>query len=133
VTTPPAYTLARPSFPFPALAAFAGEGTLGRAREVGLALFMVARLARGMLPAAELPAPVRAARAAAARSWLASLALPAAGRVPLARAVDATGGEDRAAVAAALRHLLATVGARLDAAAAAELQLLAAALASEGP
>lgn len=129
MTTLPPYALARPAFPFPALAAYAGRGTLGHAREVGLALFMVARLARGVLPGAELPAAVRASRAAAARPWLAGLALPAASRVPLARAVDATGGDDPSAAAAALRQLVATLGARLDPAAATELDTLAAALA----
>jgi hypothetical protein len=132
VTSTAPYALARPTFPVPALAAFAGQATLGRAREVGLALFMVARLAQGARPGVGLPLAVRGARAAAAKSWLAGLALPAATRVPFARAVDATAGDDAAAVAGALRHLLAAVEARLDPAASAELHALAAAL-TEGP
>jgi hypothetical protein len=128
VTTPPPYTLARPAFPFPALAAFAGQATLGRAREVGIALFMVARLAAGARPPAALPATARATRAAAARAWLAGLALPATSRVPFARAVDATAGDDPHAVAAALRAVRAVVESRLDGAAAAEIAVLAATL-----
>ena len=122
------YTLTQPSFPFPALAAFAGQATLGRAREVGLALFMVARLARAARPGESFPLAVRAARATAARSWLAGLALPAASRVAFVRAVDATGADDPAALAGALRSLLAAVESGIDLAAAGELHALVAAI-----
>jgi hypothetical protein len=100
---------------------------------VGLALFMVARLAAGARPPAALPAAARATRAAAARAWLAGLALPAPSRVPFARAVDATAGDDSSALAAALRHLLAVVESRLDGAAAAEIAQLAATFDGERP
>jgi hypothetical protein len=126
VTTPP-YPLAQPAFDHPALAACAGDAALGGAREVALAAFMTARLATGAPPHGALPLPVRAKRAAAAKLWLAALALPAASRVPFARAADATAGDDACALAAALRAVLAAVEPRLDGAAAAELRALAAA------
>jgi hypothetical protein len=120
--TRPPYALSAPPFRFPALAALAGRGQLGGDREVALAAFVAARLVVGVLPPNALAAPARAARAAAGRHWLASLALPAAMRGPLARLVDATAGNDRQALAAALRTAIDAVAPALDGAARSELE-----------
>ena len=117
----PPYALATPFFRFRALAALAGRSPLGGDREVALATLLVARLALGALPPMALPQGARAARAAAARSWLASVALPAALRLPLARLVDATASIDRSGVGAALGAVVDAAAPHLDAPAIAEL------------
>src|SRR5687768_947861 len=99
----PPYSLAPNRFPCRALAARAGRAALGGEREVALACWVGARLALALLPPAAVPATLREARAAAARGWLANLALPAATRVPLSRLVDASGGDSPAGAAAAIR------------------------------
>jgi hypothetical protein len=111
-------------FPFPALASLAGRLPLGGGREVALAALMTARLARGVLARDALQPTDRATRAAAAKVWLASLALPATTRVPFARCVDAT-TETALPVAGALRSLIAAAGAHLDGPSVQELEQLA--------
>jgi hypothetical protein len=118
------YSLERLAFPFPALAALAGRLPLGGGREVALATLLVARLASGVHPATPLGTPDRVARAASAKVWLASLALPAAARPPLARCIEATAGS-AAQVAAALRSVLAVTNTHLDAPALLELEAFA--------
>lgn len=125
---PPPFALAQPVFLFPALAELAGRAPLGGAREVALACFVAARLAAGFLPPHPLDPPVRASRAAGARPWLATLALPATLRVPFARLVDATGQADPAAALAALERVQGGAGEHLDQASHAELEQLARAL-----
>ena len=111
-------------FPFPALAALAGRLPLGGGREVALAALMTARLARGVLAGDALQPGDRATRAAAAKVWLASLALPATTRVPFARCIDATTGT-ALPVAGALRSLIAAAGGHLDGPSVQELEKLA--------
>lgn len=111
-------------FPFPALAALAGRLPLGGGREVALAALMTARLAQGVAPGEALPLADRASRAAAAKVWLASLALPASTRVPFARCIDATSGTSLQ-VSGALRNLVAATGAHLDGPSVQELERLA--------
>ena len=125
---PPPFALAQPVFLFPALAELAGRAPLGGTREVALAAFVAARLAAGMLPPHQLDTEVRAARAAAARPWLATLALPAALRVPFARLVDATGQAEAGASVAALERVQAGVAELLDPPARTELEQLVRAL-----
>jgi hypothetical protein len=125
VTVLPPYALDAPAFPFRALAALAGRAQLGGERETVLGCLMGARLAEGMLPPYSLSASVRATRAAGARAWLSSLALPAGMRTPLAKLMDATGGEDRRAVAVALGRVADAASGPLDAAARQELERLA--------
>lgn len=100
-------------FPCPALAALAGRLPLGGGREVALAALVVTRLALGLVGPDALSAEVRTARAAGAKVWLASVALPAATRVPFARCLDATAGTP-AQLAGALRSLVAVAGPHLD-------------------
>jgi 6,7-dimethyl-8-ribityllumazine synthase len=81
---------------------------------------MTARLSSPAI-AAMLPAPVRAARAAGAKRWFASLALPTPLRAPLARVATASAGESAADLAAALGAVIAGSRKHLDDASLAEL------------
>ena len=123
ITHQPPWALAATAFPFPALAALAGRLPLGGGREVALAVLVVARLGVVLLPPTVLDADERQARASGARVWLASLALPAPVRVPLARAIDAS-ADDAAAMSSALRALSAAAGQWLDGSATLELDRL---------
>jgi len=123
------YALAPTMLPLPALAALAGRLPLGGGREVALAVLAVARLGVVLLPPDVLDADERQGRAAAARVWLASLALPAPVRVPLARAIDASAADARA-MSVALRALAAAVAQWLDGRAGLELDRLARRLAT---
>jgi hypothetical protein len=105
------------------MAGLAGRLPLGGGREVALAVLSIARLASGLLPPDSFGAEDRQNRAAAARVWLASLALPAALRVPLARAIDAS-GLGTVPMAAALRLVSSAAGGYLDAAASLEVDRL---------
>lgn len=118
------YALEPLRFPFPALAALAGRLPLGGGREVALAALLTARLAQGVAAGDPLPPGDRAARAAATKVWLASLALPATTRVPFARCVEATTGTPLQ-MAGALRALVAAAGAHLDGPSVQELEKLA--------
>lgn len=118
------YSLEPLTFPFPALAALAGRLPLGGGREVALASLLVARLALGLRGAEPTSTPDRVARAASAKVWLASLALPAATRVPFARCVESTAGTSLQ-VAGALRSVIAATSPHLDGPAIQELEKLA--------
>ena len=118
------YALEPLRFPFPALASLAGRLPLGGGREVALAALMTARLARGVLTSDTLHPGERVTRAAAAKVWLASVALPATTRVPFARCVEATTGTSLQ-VAGAMRSLVAAVGIHLDGPSVQELEKLA--------
>jgi len=122
-TLQPPWALPPAHFPFPSLAALAGRLPLGGGREVALAVLTVARLAVGLLPPDELAADERQARAQGARVWLASLALPAALRVPLARSIDAS-AVGAAPMATALRGLASAASSHLDGGAALEVDRL---------
>ena len=111
------------TFPFPALAALAGRLPLGGGREVALAAMLVARLAQGTHNSDAVNVSDRVARAASAKVWLASLALPAATRVPFARCVEATAGS-ALQVAGAMRGLIAASAQHLDGPAVQELEKL---------
>lgn len=124
LTDPLPYALEPLRFPFPALAALAGRLPLGGGREVALAALLTARLAQGVATGEALHPGDRAARASAAKVWLASLALPATTRVPFARCVEATTGTPLQ-VAGALRSLVAAAGAHLDGPSVQELERLA--------
>jgi hypothetical protein len=124
--TAPPYGLTPPVFRFPALSARAARGQLGGDREVALAAFVAARLAAPIAhAAAALPLTIRAARAAGARSWLATLTLPAAVRAAFIRVADATTRDDRAALVPALAAMVDAAGRALDPRARAELDTLA--------
>jgi hypothetical protein len=111
---------------FPALAALAGRAPLGDGREVVIAAFVAARLTVTALPPAPMPAAMRAQRAAAARGWLAAIAMPTATRTPLARLIDASARDDMDALRAALRQAADATHRVLNAAARRELDALGA-------
>ncbi len=120
------YALLAPSFPFRHLAALAGRAPIGGAREVALGCFMVARLAAERGPAAaEHTEEARQARAAGARSWLATLTLPATVRAPLARCIESSAKGSLAAVAREVAAVRSSCASYLDAASRAELDGLA--------
>lgn len=123
--TQPPYSLAATSFPFVGLASLAGRSPLGGAREVALGCLVACRLASAMVRGHTLPGTVRLARAAAARSWLASLNLPAAARGPLGKVIEASGGESPQTAGAALRKVTDVTAQMLDTAARSELTHLA--------
>ena len=128
VSFAPPYVLAPITFRFRALAALAGRAPLGGERETAIALFVVARLAVGCLPAAALPLEDRGTRASAARTWLASLALPVAVRAPFVKVIESTRTDNRPAVAAAIVTAAQIAASYLDGPALAELRALAAEL-----
>ncbi len=90
---------------------------------------MTARLAHSVATGDALPLGERVTRAAAAKVWLASLALPATTRVPFARCVESTTGT-ALQVAGALRSLVAAAGMHLDGPSVQEMETLARKLAS---
>src|SRR5687768_5211874 len=108
-------------FPFRALAARTGRAPLGGEREVAMATLMVARLACDALAPKAPLAKQRAERAAAAKSWLGSIAVPARARPALVRALEAT-GKDAATIASAIDELVKVVDPWLDAASLGELR-----------
>ncbi|MGH7664064.1 MAG: hypothetical protein ACRENI_07205 [Gemmatimonadaceae bacterium] len=126
--TAPPFALTEPVFPFPALAALAARGQLGADREVALAAFMVARLALGAAGPGPIAAPLRAERAAAACRWLSALALPVSARAAFAHAAEATAGDDRPAIAAAVLRVITVADDWLDRPARSELTRLVGAL-----
>lgn len=85
---------------------------------------MTARLAQGVTTSDALHLGERATRAAAAKVWLASLALPATTRVPFARCVESTTGTPLQ-VAGAIRSLITAAGTHLDGPSVQELEKLA--------
>jgi hypothetical protein len=124
----PPFSLDAPVFRFRAIAALAGRAPLGGEREMALATLMAARLAEGMLPATALSTAARQSRATGARVWFSTLTLPAATRLPLARLVEATEGENPSAVAEALATFAGVAASMLDPASRAEISDLLAAL-----
>ena len=128
VSFAPPYALAPTTFRFRALAELAGRAPLGGGRETALASYVVARLAVGCLPDSSLPLEDRTSRAAAARTWLASLALPVPVRAPLVKVIESTRHDSRPAVGAALVTVADVAASYLDGPAVAELRALAAQL-----
>ena len=124
IPTQPPYALAPTPFRFPALASLAGRAPLGGDREVVRATYLAARLAHDALADRGIAQPVRAERAVHAKSWLATLSLPASIRPALAKLMDASGGDGKA-VGAALRAVIGATSSRLDPPGRAELNRLA--------
>src|SRR5689334_6706967 len=96
ISAPP-YALAPTSFRFPALATLAGRAPLGGQREVVLAAYVIARLAHDTLAERGVSPETRTERAAHARTWLATLALPTGARSALQRSIDASATHARGA------------------------------------
>ena len=100
---------------------------MGGPREVALAIYLAARLAHDTLPDRCISHPTRVDRAASARSWLSSLALPQTVRPAFSRLVEASSGGP-AAAAQTLRGVMDVTAPFLDAGTRFELDQLAAAL-----
>ena len=116
---PPPYTLTSPVFAFRSLSMLAARAALGGPRETALATLIAARLAAGA-------APLRAARADAARIWLTSVALPAPVRTAIARLVEATSGNDPKTIVTSLAKVTDVTALVLTRGARSELDRLAA-------
>jgi hypothetical protein len=129
--TPP-FALSAPGFPLRSLAALASRAALGGPREILLAGMQAARMVEGAAGLHPLPEPLRKARASAARSWLAALALPSASRQAIARAIDASAGDDRVALAEAWEEVVALVTPATDLATRAELRRVSLMLSAAG-
>lgn len=121
MATPP-YALSAAGFQLRALAALASRAALGGPREVLLAAMQAARMVEGTVGLHPLPESLRRSRANAARSWLAALALPPASRVTIARAIEASAGNERHVLAQAWEGVVALVLPMSDMAARAELR-----------
>jgi hypothetical protein len=91
-----------------------------------MAALMVARLSYDALGGRTPEEKHLEERASAAKSWLASIAVPARARPALARAIDAT-ARDGAGIAAALDDLAKVLAPWLDEASVAELRAVTAA------
>jgi hypothetical protein len=81
-----------------------------------------ARMVEGAAGAHPLPESLRRSRANAARTWLAALALPNASRLTIARAIEASAGAERDALAQAWEAVAALITPGADMAARAELR-----------
>lgn len=122
------HSLAFRTLPFRALASLAARSPMGGEREIVLGCFMAARLVSLVAdpPGGDaVPVETRGERAAAARTWLAGLAMPATLRTLFARVVDASATDDRAEIARRLVALTQSVERFLDEPAKAELDMLA--------
>src|SRR4051812_32103985 len=129
--TQPPYALSLTSFRFPGLAALAGRAPLGGQREVALAIYLAARMAQDALPDRGVSDAARGERAASAKSWLSTLALPATVRPALLKAIEASAGA-AAGAGSAVRDVISVTANFLDSAARLELDQLAGALAGRG-
>ena len=121
------YAVEPNAFRFPALAAAAGRAPLGGPRETTLGVYLAVRLADDAAASPALPAALRAQRAAAARAWVASLAITATVRRALIRLLDATEVE-AGPVEAALGAVTSVTAESLPPAALLELEQLATSL-----
>ena len=107
-----------------------GRAPQGGAREVALACLLAARLvADACAHPASLGSEHRRVRAAGARHWLGAAALPAPARQSLIRLTEATAGDQRAAVRAALDSVITVTANQLEPSARLELAELAQAIA----
>jgi hypothetical protein len=124
----PPYALAVPVLRHRTLAALAARAPMGPAREVTLAWYLCARLIDGATGPHRLSPAVRHARAAAARSWLASAGLPTSCRMTFAKLMEACGADgepDRQRIARTAADALGATGDHLDPSARAEVEQLA--------
>jgi len=126
----PPYAVTPPAFPFPSLAASAGQAPLGGAREAIMACFIAARLAYDALDTAggAVPPSLRSARARGARAWLGAMAMPPGTRGPVGKLIDASASDDPSALRAPLASVISVTAPYLDPAARSELDRLAQAL-----
>ena len=118
------YALDIPGFAFAAIATFAARAPLGGPRELALAAFVTARIADDVAPNRQLPVAARRTRAANARRWLGTLALPETARKAFGDLVTAT-ESGPAETAVALRRVIDVTAGILDPPARSDLERLA--------
>jgi len=106
------------------LASLAGRAPLGGQREVVLAAYVIARLAHDTLAERGVSQETRTDRAGHARTWLATLALPAPALAALQRSIEASTAAPRAA-ADAISGVIKAIDGFLDPASRLELGQLA--------
>jgi hypothetical protein len=128
----PPYAVPPTEFRFPALAALAGRAQLGGDREVALAVYLAARLAQDCHGGTELSEAARTERAASAKTWISTFAVPAAVRPSITRVIEGTAGS-APTIVEDLRALVASTRSYLDIQSQAELDRLANALAPAVP
>lgn len=128
----PPFAPARAAFPCPGVAAAAARAPLGGPREGLTALVMLVRLAGGMLGRDALAAEVRQERAAQAKAWAGALALGTKLRGAVQRAIAASAGRDRLAMAEALVQVTDVTAPHLDRVAGSELDALVSELRRKG-
>ncbi len=121
----PPYAVSVPEFPLPGLAGLTGRAPLGGPRETLVACFVAGRLVRDAVGAGSIDPQIRAARAAGARSWLTSLAMPASVRNAIVRLVESTASDDLSQVRAALSAVIGLTATYLDSPARSDLEHLA--------
>jgi hypothetical protein len=124
----PPYAVPPTEFRFPALAALAGRAQLGGDREVALAVYLAARLVQDCHGRTAMSEAARTERAAGAKHWISSFALPAPVRPSITRVIEGTAGS-AATIADDFRALVASTRSYLDIQSQAELDRLANALA----
>ena len=93
---------------------------------------MACRLASGAIGPNPLPVVVRAERSLGAKTWFASLALPAAARTPFTKLADASAEEDHSSLRATLQRVIAACTPVLDGASRQEVERFAALVAANG-
>lgn len=118
----PPFALAAPGFPLRSLASLAARSALGGPREVLLAAMQAARMVEGAAGPHPLPESLRRSRANAARAWLSALALPSSSRLIISRAIDASAGAEREALAQSWEGVVTLVTPGADLATRAELR-----------
>ena len=124
----PPFALAAPVFRFKHLATLAARAPIGGAREVVLACFVAARLAAECRGSGDEAASYRAERCMAAKGWFATLVLPAAVRIAIARCVESSVRGLAGTVAMEVTALTQVASSYLDSQSRSELASLATAL-----
>jgi hypothetical protein len=117
------FALDTPTFSFKALASLAARAPIGSARDIAIVAFATARMAEAVWPDG-LSTDERQARAAAARRWLATIALADPVRRAFLDLIGAT-EVDGSATAAALHRVIDVTGPQLDPGGRSELERLA--------
>jgi hypothetical protein len=122
------YALAPTPFPFPALAALAGQAPLGGPREAALACFMVARIVVDCVFEGTLGTDQNRARLQGVKHWLGAATLAAPTRAALQKLAESGVSGDREAARTALDSVIAVTANQLDPASRLELGRLAQAI-----
>lgn len=109
----------------------AARANLGGPRETLLGVLQAARLALGAVEPYALPESLRKSRAAAARTWLAALTVPAPARAAISRLIDASAATDRDTLVTAWEGVIQQAAPLLDMSSRTELRRVSARLAGQ--